>query len=103
MTLKCIYNLISIVYIYNIEMWNNRDWTQAHVRKKHSDVTVEEVWEVYLDSHSRFLISPDQLHYPPYRRYWKIGKTKAGRRLLVAWEQLKEIRNLITAYPPNEG
>ncbi len=84
-------------------MWNNAEWAQAHIRKKHPDVSIEEAWEVYLDSNSRSLISPDQLHYSPYRRYWKIGKTKSSKRLLIAWAQLKEVRNLITAYPPSEG
>jgi uncharacterized DUF497 family protein len=49
------------------------------------------------------ILSPDQLHYPPYRRYWKVGKTRQGKLLLVAWEVWREEKNLISAYPPSEG
>jgi uncharacterized DUF497 family protein len=84
-------------------MWDNAEWAQAHIKKKHPNVTVQEAWEVVFEWEGKSLISPDQLHYPPFRRYWKIGKTKAGKLLLVAWEVSRETRNLITAYPPSEG
>ena len=84
-------------------MWTNSDWAQKHIQKKHSGVTAEEAWEVAFESEGRILLSPDQLHFPPYRRYWKIGKTKAGKTLLVAWEVWREQKNLITAYQPGEG
>ena len=83
-------------------MWDNDEWAKAHIKKKHPDVTTEEAWEVVFESGARTLISPDQLHYPPYRRHWKIGKTFSGKLLLVAWETWKEKKNLISAYPPNE-
>ncbi len=31
-----------------------------------------------------------------------IGLTKQGKQLLIAWEQWRGIKNLVTAYPPNE-
>jgi uncharacterized DUF497 family protein len=83
-------------------MWDNAEWAQAHIKKKHPDVSVDEAWEVVFDSEGKIL-SPDQLNYPPYRRYWKVGKTKNGKLLLVAWEVWREKKNLISAYPPNEG
>ena len=84
-------------------MWDNAEWAQAHINKKHSGVSVAEAWEVVFEFEAKTLVSPDQLHFPPYKRYWKIGKTKAGKLLLVAWEIWKEKKNLITAYPPSEG
>lgn len=82
-------------------MWNNRDWAANHIRKH--DVTVEEAWEVvFEDPNIVPLISPDQLHFPPFRRYWTIGKTKEGRKLMVVWERHREIKNLITAFDATE-
>ena len=81
-------------------MWNNKDWAANHI-KKHG-VTVEEAWEVVFEDPVVVpLIAPDQLHFPPFRRYWTIGKTKEGRCLLVAWERHREIKNLITAFDPS--
>ena len=82
-----------------LRMWDNASWAARHI-KKH-DITVEEAWGVYR-SGAKFLVSPDQLHYPPFLRYWAIGKTQTGRLLFVAWEQHKETRNLITSYEPSE-
>ena len=82
-------------------MWNNKDWAARHI-KKH-DVTVEEAWEVvFEDSNIVPLIAPDQLHFPPFRRYWTIGKTQKGRRLMIVWEKHREIKNLITAFEPSQ-
>jgi len=81
-------------------MWDNAEWATAHIRKKHRSVSVEEAWEVAFESDGKILLSPDQLHYPPYRRYWKIGTTSRGKQLLVAWEIWRAEKNLITAYPP---
>ncbi len=85
-------------------MWNNEDWARRHIAKKHPDVSPHDAWEVaYGDPDAKFLLSGDQLRFPPYRRYWTIGETKTGKKLLVVWEQFKRERNLITAYPPNEA
>ena len=84
-------------------MWDNSVWATRHIHKKHPNITLAEAWEVAFKMGYPIMVSPDQLHYPPYRRYWLVGKTSAGKRLLVAWEQWKEIRNLITAYEPSEG
>lgn len=82
-------------------MWNNKEWAARHI-KKH-DVLVEEAWEVVFEDPSAVpLVAPDQLHFPPFRRYWTIGKTKKGRQLLVAWERYREFKNLITAFEPSE-
>lgn len=83
-------------------MWNNVEWSTRHIHKKHPDVSLADAWDVAFEMGYKIMVSPDQLHYPPYRRYWLVGKTKNGKRLLVAWEQWKETRNLITAYEPNE-
>ena len=81
-------------------MWNNKDWAANHI-KKHG-VTVEEAWEVVFEDPVVVpLIAPDQLHFPPFRRYWTIGKSKEGRCLLVVWERHGEIKNLITAFDPS--
>ena len=82
-------------------MWSNPDWAAAHIRK-HS-VTLDETWYVAFECEEAvFIQSPDQLRYPPFIRYWTIGRTGNGRRLLVVWEQHREIVNLITAYEPSE-
>ncbi len=82
-------------------MWNNRGWAENHIRKH--GVTIEEAWEVVFEDPSivPLMIAPDQLHFPPFRRYWTIGRTKEGRSLLVVWERHREIRNLITAFDPS--
>lgn len=83
-------------------MWNNDDWAKTHIRKRHPEVSTAEAWEVVFEVKGIALISPDQYRFPPYRRYWMIGNTHAGKTLLVVWEQWRGIKNLITAYPPNE-
>lgn len=66
-------------------------------------MSVEEAWEVVFGDPGIIpLIAPEQLHFPPFRRYWTIGTTQEGRRLLVVWERHREIRNLITAFEPSE-
>lgn len=83
-------------------MWDNENWAKNHI-KKHK-VTVREAWEVVFEVKPRPipLKSPDQLNFPPYTRYWLIGKTKKGRVLFVAWEKHRETLNLITAFEPNK-
>jgi hypothetical protein len=83
-------------------MWNNDDWAKAHLAKRHPDVSTAEAWEAAFEGQGAVLVAPDQIRYPPFRRYWLIEKTRAGRRLLVVWEQWREVKNLITAYPPSE-
>jgi uncharacterized DUF497 family protein len=83
-------------------VWDNQGWAAQHIHKKHRDVSLADAWEVAFEMGYTIMVSPDQLHYPPYRRYWIVGKARNGKRLLVAWEQWKELRNLITAYQPNE-
>lgn len=66
-------------------------------------MSIEEAWEVVFEDPSIVpLIAPEQLHFPPFRRYWTIGRTQERRRLLVVWEKHREIRNLITAFEPSE-
>jgi hypothetical protein len=83
-------------------MWDNDDWAKAHLEKRHPDVSTQEAWDVVFEEDSEALVSPDQYRYPPFRRYWTIGQAKTGKRLLVAWEQWRGIKNLVTAYPPSE-
>lgn len=81
-------------------MWNNEDWAKNHI-KKHN-VTPQEAWEaVYIDPRPMHIVSPYQLRYPPYLRYWTIGKTINNRLLFVVFEINKEIKNLITAFEPD--
>jgi uncharacterized DUF497 family protein len=81
--------------------WDNDDWAARHISKH--KVTVNEAWEVVFENRSVFpLVAPDQLRFPPFRRYWTINLTKKGRRLLVVWEQHRAIKNLITAFEPSE-
>jgi hypothetical protein len=40
-------------------------------------------------------------HYPPFVRHWTIGKTKAGRLLLVVWDKHRATKNLITTFEPD--
>ncbi|MEK7790570.1 MAG: hypothetical protein AAB309_02975 [Deltaproteobacteria bacterium] len=66
-------------------------------------MSIEEAWEVVFEDPTTVpLIAPEQLHFPPFRRYWTIGRTQGGRQLLVVWEKHREIRNLITAFEPSE-
>lgn len=83
-------------------MWNNEEWAQNHINKH--GVSVKEAWEVVFETRPLAipLRSPDQLHFPPFIRYWLVGKTKSGRLLFVAWEQHREILNLITAFEPDQ-
>lgn len=82
-------------------MWDNEDWAKNHLKKHH--VSTQEAWDVIFEDPRPILLkSPDQLHYPPYMRYWAIGKTKEKRLLLVVMERHKETLNLITAYEPDE-
>jgi uncharacterized DUF497 family protein len=82
--------------------WDNPVWARNHIYKKHPDVSIEEAWEVVFLGNARVLVAPDQLHFPPFRRYWTIGVTVGGKMLLVVWEQWKETKNLITAYTPTQ-
>jgi len=81
--------------------WDNAEWAMNHIQKRHTGVTLLEAWEVVFESGNRALISPDQLHFPPYRRYWEVGATAGGKILLVVWEQWRQQKNLITAYEPS--
>lgn len=83
-------------------MWNNDEWAKAHISKRHPGVTTEDAWEIVFLLKSFPLVSPDQYRFPPFRRYWTIGRTTKGKELLVVWEQWRGTKNLITAYPPNE-
>ena len=80
-------------------MWDNEDWAARHIRKHR--VKTQEAWEIF-ERCSSALMAIDQLRFPPYRRYWTVGYTLAGRRLLVIWEQHREICNLVTAFEPDE-
>lgn len=83
-----------------MNVWNNKDWASRHI-KKH-DVATKEAWEVVFEDPTVVpLVAPDQLRFPPYRRYWTIGRTKEGRILMVVWERHREIKNLITAFEPS--
>jgi len=83
-------------------MWNNEEWANNHI-KKHG-VKASEAWEAVFEVTPRPvpLRSPDQLNFPPYVRYWLIGKTKKERTLFIAWEKHRETLNLITAFEPDE-
>jgi hypothetical protein len=55
--------------------WDNDDWAARHISKH--KVTVNEAWEVVFENKSVFpLVAPDQLRFPPFRRYWTINLTK---------------------------
>ena len=82
-------------------MWDNRDWASRHI-KKHQ-VVPEEAWEVvFCDSTVIPIRADDQLNWPPFQRWWTIGRTKTGRILFVVWDQQRHVRNLITAFEPDE-
>ncbi|MBL6989903.1 MAG: BrnT family toxin [Bacteriovoracaceae bacterium] len=78
------------------------EWAQNHINKH--DVSVKEAWEVVFENNPKPipLRAPEQLNFPPYIRYWTIGKTKKKRVLFVAWEKHRETLNLITAFEPNK-
>ena len=80
--------------------WDNEDWAAKHTAKHR--VTTEEAWEVAFENPGTILQAPDQLRYPPFRRYWTISKTKAGRVLIVFWERHRETKNLVTAFEPSQ-
>ncbi|MEW6057658.1 MAG: hypothetical protein AB1540_13690, partial [Bdellovibrionota bacterium] len=85
---------------HSIEMWDNQAWAAKHIRRH--DVTTVEAWEVVFEDKS--VVPPsalDQITWPPYRRWWTIGKTKQGRTLFVVWDQHRHLRNLITAFEPD--
>ncbi len=80
--------------------WDNEEWAARHI-KKHG-VTLQEAWEVvYEDVTIVILRARDQLRYPPFIRYWTIGQTKGGRKLLVVWDKHRATKNLITAFEPD--
>lgn len=82
-------------------MWGNREWAENHIRKHRT--TVEEAWEaVFQDATVVPIRSDDQITWPPYRRYWTVGRTRIGKLLFVVWDQHREIRNLITAFDATE-
>jgi len=82
-------------------MWDNEDWAARHIRKH--GVRCREAWEVVFEGEDAWpLLAPDQLRFPPFRRYWAIGRTKKGRRLMVVWERYRKIQNLITAFEPSK-
>ena len=83
-------------------MWDNDDWAKNHIKKRHPGVSTEEAWEVVFVVKGVPLVSPDQFRFPPFRRYWMIGQTRTGKKLLVVWEQWRKTKNLITAYTPND-
>lgn len=83
-------------------MWDNEDWAENHI-KKHK-TSPQEAWEVVLENDPAPLPmrSPDQLNFPPFIRYWLVGKTKDGKVLFVVWERYRETLNLITAFEPDQ-
>ena len=83
-------------------MWDNDEWAKAHLRKRHPGTSTQEAWDAVFEVGGVTLVSPDQLRYPPYRRYWMVGVTKKGKKLLVVWEQWRGVKNLISAYPPSD-
>lgn len=84
-------------------MWDNEEWAKNHIQKKRK-VTPLEAWEAVFEANIPPIPmrSPDQLNYPPFIRYWVIGKTIKGRLLFVAWEKHRETLNLITAFEPDQ-
>lgn len=80
-------------------MWNNEEWAAKHI-KKHK-IVPQDAWEIY-ESCVHPLRALDQLRFPPFRRLWTIGQTKMGIRLLIIWEEHREIKNLVTAFEPDE-
>lgn len=80
--------------------WDNEDWAAKHIAKH--GVTTQEAWEVVFENPGVVFQAPDQLRYPPFRRYWTISKTRAGRLLVVFWERHREVKNLVTAFEPSQ-
>ncbi len=83
-------------------MWNNESWANKHIKKHNT--TSQEAWEVVFEDVPLPIPmkAPEQLNFPPYIRYWTIGRTKEGKRLFVVWEKHRDTLNLITAFEPNE-
>lgn len=84
-------------------MWDNEDWANNHIKKKRK-ITPLEAWEVVFESDPPPvpMLSPVQLNYPPFTRYWVIGETKKGKLLFVVWEKHRETLNLITTFEPDQ-
>lgn len=81
--------------------WDNEEWAARHIRKH--GTTPQEAWEVvYEDVTIVILRARDQLRYPPFMRYWTIGRTKSGRKLFVVWDKHRATKNLITAFEPDQ-
>lgn len=85
-------------------MWNNAEWANNHIKKKRDGINARDAWEVVFESEpiSQPFLAPAQLNFPPFRRYWTIGKTKRGKLLFVVWERHRDILNLITAFEPDQ-
>ena len=85
-------------------MWVNAEWANKHIKKKRDNITAQDAWEVVFESDPLPIpmIAPEQLNYPPFTRYWTIGKTKKNKLLFVVWEKHRETLNLITAFEPNQ-
>lgn len=83
-------------------MWANTEWASNHI-KKHG-VTVKEAWEAAFESSEKnyFFREEYEPRYPPFARYWTIGLTNKGLKLYVAWEQHREVKNLITCFPASK-
>ena len=78
--------------------WANSEWAARHIMK-HA-VTVHEAWQVFAAAKVK-LRSQQQPNHPVCVRYWTIGLTEEGRKLLVVWERKRALLNLITAFEPN--
>lgn len=82
-------------------MWTNEEFASRHI-KKHG-TTPAEAWEVvFEDPEAVPITAMDQLTWPPFRRWYTIGKTKEGRILFVVWDQNKNVKNLITCFSPDK-
>lgn len=78
--------------------WANAEWAARHIAKH--KVTPEEAWEAFL-SIKKAIRARDEPRFPPHVRYWGIGTTVAGRKLLVVWDRHREVFDLITAFEPD--
>lgn len=67
---------------YNGVMWNNVEWANNHIKKHKTNS--QEAWEVVFEDVDLPIPmrSPEQLNFPPYVRYWTIGKTKMEKNCL---------------------
>lgn len=84
-------------------MWDNEDWASRHLKKRHPGISTKDAWDVVFNDAKRVAIkSPDQLRWPPFFRYWTIGKTKNGQLLFVVWEVARGKFHLVTAFPPDK-